>query len=52
MRVCAQCEYIFLNETDCPKCGFTTYDAFWVYAGFWETIWNWITQKRFKDKNK
>ena len=32
LRCCASCEWIFVNHTDCPKCGFGSYTAHYVYG--------------------
>lgn len=32
VRVCASCEWIFRGCLDCPKCGFGSYGARFVYG--------------------
>jgi hypothetical protein len=32
LRVCASCEWIFRDGIDCPKCGFDSYGARYVYG--------------------
>jgi hypothetical protein len=32
LRVCASCEWIFKGAIDCPKCGFGSYGARYVYG--------------------
>ena len=32
LRVCASCEWIQNGNPGCPKCGFGTYGAFYVYG--------------------
>ena len=32
LRVCASCEWIQNENPGCPKCGFGTYGAFYVYG--------------------
>lgn len=32
LRVCASCEWIFKEEGMCPKCGFASYGARYVYG--------------------
>lgn len=32
LRVCASCEWIFNTGVECPKCGFGSYSARYVYG--------------------
>lgn len=32
LRTCASCEWIYRGHRDCPKCGFGSYGARWVYG--------------------
>ena len=32
VRVCASCKWIYKGHRDCPKCGFASYGARWVYG--------------------
>lgn len=34
LRVCASCEWVyrFTQSRECPKCGFASYGARWVYG--------------------
>lgn len=32
LRVCASCEWVFRGPKSCPKCGFASYGARWVYG--------------------
>ena len=32
LRVCASCEWIFTENVECPKCGFGSYGARYVYG--------------------
>ena len=32
LRVCASCEWIFIGDGGCPKCGFASYSAFYTYG--------------------
>ena len=32
LRVCASCEWIYKEDSDCPKCGFASYSARYVYG--------------------
>ncbi|MFW6242760.1 MAG: hypothetical protein ACOC2W_01235 [bacterium] len=32
LRTCASCEWIFRKGIICPKCGFSSYGAHWVYG--------------------
>lgn len=32
LRCCASCEWIFQNGVECPKCGFGSYGARYVYG--------------------
>lgn len=32
VRVCASCEWVFRGDCDCPKCGFASYGARYVYG--------------------
>lgn len=32
LRCCASCEWIFEGHKDCPKCGFASYGARFVYG--------------------
>lgn len=32
LRVCARCKYTFYGSPTCPKCGFGSYDLFFVYG--------------------
>lgn len=32
LRVCASCEWIFTGDVECPKCGFGSYGARFVYG--------------------
>ena len=36
LRICGCCSWIWKKtdpeDTDCPKCGFASYGAFWVYG--------------------
>jgi len=32
LRVCASCEWIYEGHRDCPKCGFASYGARFVYG--------------------
>jgi hypothetical protein len=32
LRVCASCEWIYSGQIDCPKCGFGSYSAYYVYG--------------------
>ena len=32
LRTCASCEWVFRGHARCPKCGFATYGARWVYG--------------------
>ena len=48
LRVCASCEWIFKGETSCPKCGFASYGARYVYGN---ACYKYVmTQQPWKDK--
>lgn len=32
LRVCASCEWIYTGNEGCPKCGFASYGAHFVYG--------------------
>jgi ribosomal protein L32 len=32
LRTCASCEWVHRGHEGCPKCGFATYGARWVYG--------------------
>jgi hypothetical protein len=32
LRVCASCEWVYKGHGDCPKCGFASYGARYVYG--------------------
>jgi hypothetical protein len=32
LRCCASCEWIYEGNVDCPKCGFGSYSAHYVYG--------------------
>jgi hypothetical protein len=52
LRVCASCEWVFKlgdsQDCDCPKCGFGSYGARYVYGDKAYTYKK--TQKPWKDK--
>ena len=50
LRVCASCEWVFRKAvcTDCPKCGFASYGARFVYG---DKAYSYErTQRPWKDK--
>jgi hypothetical protein len=55
LRVCASCEWLFLDKKDskgCPKCHFGHYGAFWTYNSKFIAIWYWITQIPYRRRNR
>jgi len=44
LRVCARCERIYWGIRSCPKCGFASYGAVWVYGGWVKAVWRWATR--------
>jgi len=32
LKTCASCEWIYQEDADCPKCGFVSYGARYVYG--------------------
>lgn len=32
LRVCASCEWIYKEDQNCPRCGFASYGARYVYG--------------------
>ena len=56
LRTCASCEWVHTGFDGCPKCGFATYGARWVYGNaayrFKRTQEPWLNKKmqdyRFK----
>lgn len=49
LRCCASCEWIYKGQIDCPKCGFGSYSAYYVYGKkcykYAETQEPWLEQK-------
>ena len=49
LRVCASCEWIYKGVRDCPKCGFGSYGARYVYGNkayaYAKTQEPWIERK-------
>lgn len=49
LRCCASCEWIYLGHRDCPKCGFASYGARYVYGKkayrFLKTQQPWLNKK-------
>lgn len=52
IRTCASCEYTYWGYTDCPKCKFASYDATYVYGGWFGAIFEWVTNKSYKKRLK
>ena len=48
LRVCASCEWVFRGSVECPKCGFGSYGARWVYGNAAYTYER--TQQPWRDK--
>lgn len=59
LRVCASCEWVFKatpENPECPKCGFGSYGARWVYGGkayrYQKTQEPWKNKKLFRYEMK
>jgi hypothetical protein len=56
LRVCASCEWIFDKGIECPKCGFGSYGAYYVYGNkaytYKKTQHPWLEKKLFNYKQK
>jgi len=48
IRVCGHCERVYLIDRPCPKCGFGSYDAPWVYGGRFRAICKLLTQTGYR----
>jgi len=53
LRTCIDCSYTFLSRIDqCPKCGEETYPAIELFHGFWPAVYQFITNKRYRKKQR
>jgi hypothetical protein len=57
LRVCASCEWIYKGTPcECPKCGFASYGAHWVYGDkayqYAKTQKPWMDIKMFRYRTK
>lgn len=48
LRTCASCEWIFRDGVECPKCGFGSYGARYVYGP--AAYRHALTQRPWKEK--
>jgi hypothetical protein len=53
LRCCARCEYVYWSKTlnECPKCGFASYTATWVYDSAWRAIIEWLFGREYRRKD-
>ncbi len=56
LRVCASCEWLYKGYTECPKCGFASYSAHYVYGhraySLFKTQTPWKIKKLNQYENK
>lgn len=56
LMVCASCEWLFDEGNECPKCGFGSYGARYVYGDncyrYRKTQWPWFDKKMSDYENK
>jgi len=48
LRTCASCEWIFQDSDSCPRCGFVSYGARYVYGDLCYSYK--LTQKPWKER--